>query len=59
MQPQRYDTHENLSPTDMEVIALRKMITRARGLAESLDNTDAESKVEELATEQEKNYAKP
>jgi len=58
MKPQRYDTPEDLSPTDMEVIALRKMLTRARGLAEPPESTDAELKTEELATEQEKIYTK-
>ena len=34
MVPQRYDTPENLSPTDSEIIALRKLVTQhARGVA--------------------------
>jgi nitrite reductase/ring-hydroxylating ferredoxin subunit len=47
MVPQRYDTPENLSPTDSEIIALRKLVTQhARGVAkqspEALEDTHAE-----------------
>ena len=59
MKPQRYDTPEDLSPTDIEVIALRKMLTRARGLAGSPENTDSELKAEKLVIEQERKYPKP
>ena len=31
MQPQRYDTPEHLSPTDIEVVGMRQLLLRARG----------------------------
>ena len=32
MRPQRYDTPEHLSPTDIEVVGMRKLLLQARGI---------------------------